>query len=35
MEDAHRTYNYEDEVRGLGVSMDNAGTESNGYGEGK
>jgi hypothetical protein len=35
MEDAQRTYNYEDEVRGLGVSMGNAGTKSNGHGEGK
>jgi hypothetical protein len=25
MEDAQRTYNYEDEVRGLGVSMGNEG----------
>jgi hypothetical protein len=35
MEDAQRTYNHEDEVRGLYVSMGNAGTESNGHGEGK
>jgi hypothetical protein len=35
MEDAQRTYNYEDEVMGFGVSMGNAGTKSNGHEEGK
>jgi 50S ribosomal subunit-associated GTPase HflX len=35
MEDAHRTYNHEDEVRGLYVSMGNEGTKSNGHREGK
>jgi hypothetical protein len=35
MEDAQRTYNHEYEVKGLCVSMGNAGTESNGHGEGK
>jgi len=35
MEYAQRTYNHEDEVRGLYVSMGNEGTESNGHREGK
>jgi len=35
MGDVQRTYNHEDEVKGLYVSMGNAGTKSNGHGEGK
>jgi len=35
MEDAKRTYNYEDEFRGLCVSMGNVGTKSNMHEEGK
>jgi hypothetical protein len=35
MEDAHRTYNHEEEVKGLYVSMGNERTESNGHKEGK
>jgi hypothetical protein len=35
MEDAQRTYNFEDGVRGLGVSMGNEETKSDGHREGK
>jgi len=35
MDDIHRTYNYEDGVKGFGMSMGNVGTKSNVHGEGK
>jgi len=35
MEDTHRTYNHEEEVRGLYVSLSNEGTDANGHGVGK
>jgi hypothetical protein len=35
MEDAHGSYNHEDEVRGMNIDMGNEGTNSNRHGEGK
>jgi hypothetical protein len=35
MEDTQRTYNHEEEFRGLYVNLSNEGTNSYGHGEGK